>query len=143
MLTYVASAGDPADTAVFFPSTTFILSINQSQPFPFNFPQVSVTISGDTLNDGTVGFASSNLQASFSPATVTDGSPGDTMYSLVPSVQLIPESHSNGGQVTIQGQVETTHVPEPGTVSLMALSLGLVGIAVFRRKRPVAVKAAI
>lgn len=128
-LTYT---GNPDNFIDITSPSTFILVVFQTAPYAREYQEISVTISGSTTGNGYVGFASSNLQASFNPTVAGDG---ETTYSLVPAVQLIPESHSNGGALTIQGTVVTTGVPEPKTISLMALSLGLVGFAVMRRRR--------
>jgi len=111
---------------------TFILDVVQTAPYAYSYGEISVTISGPNGGVGYVGLDSSNLQATFNPLSVGDG---ETVYSLVPALQLIPESHSNGGALTIQGQVITTGVPEPKTITLMALSLGLFGFAMTRRRK--------
>lgn len=112
---------------------TFTLTINQTGP---------VADSG-TLNatlTGTIQVNASSAFVKFASPTITLA-PGLTyeIFQTAKGVAIVPPSTDQGGTVlggttTLQGQIFTSTVPEPGTVGLMGLGLVAVGYAARRRR---------
>lgn len=125
------TAGFPTLTSL--AGATFTLTINQTTPTPD-----SGTLLG-TLS-GTIKVNSSNAFVNFSPASITLAD--NVTYTILQSangVPLVPPSTDSTGTVspgstTIQGQISSPTVPEPGTVGLFGLGLAAVGL-IGRRRR--------
>jgi hypothetical protein len=118
----ITTAGSPGNLA----GSTFTLTIMQTAP-------VADTGSLTGTLSGTINADSSSAFLKFANPTLTLA-PGInyTIFQTPFGIALVPPSA--GGTTTIQGHVEASAVPEPGTVGLIGLGLAAVGMLGRRRR---------
>jgi len=111
-------------TGVINASGTFTLTVTQTVPIAGSDSFAS-TFSGT--------FSASNSGTGVVNFTTTSIAIGGITYSITNNpLNLVPPA-SNNGITTVQGQITTSSVPEPTTVSM--LGLGLVGAAILRFRK--------
>jgi hypothetical protein len=123
-LSYLSNAGDT--TAVAIPQLSFALVIKEFSPSTFFYQPVTVNFSGANSTQGLVSQASTDLVASFSPSTVSNGF--DTTFFVTPVTTPI-----NLGQNAINGHINTSAAPEPGTWVLLSAGLAFFALCYGRK----------
>lgn len=111
-------------TGAISPSGTFALTVTQTVPIAGS-GSFSSTFSGT--------FSASNSGTGVVNFTTTSITIGGVTYAITNNpLNLVPPA-SNNGITTVQGQITTSAVPEPTTISM--LGLGLAGLAVLRYRK--------
>ncbi len=91
LLAFKTKAEDPTDsTPGIFPSTTLVLTIDHTRPYPHDAPAASFTVSFTTLIDSSGGIVSTSLEPNFDPVAPVKDPENKSIYSLVPDLLLIP-----------------------------------------------------
>lgn len=106
-LTYLSNNGDVNPVTI--PQTSFLMIIKEFSPATIFFPAIVANLTGVSGNAGSVGPNTADLEATFSPATVTDGV--SATFLVTSAVQVL----NGSGQTNIGGQVQNFATPEPST----------------------------
>jgi hypothetical protein len=121
-VTYTSNDGNFAPVSI--PQLSFLMIVKEFFPATVFYQPMLANLTGASSGPGSVGPGTADLQASFSPATVTNGV--DTTFFVAPAVQVLNGPGASSGQTNIVGQVQNTATPEPSTWLLLGMALPFV-----------------
>lgn len=121
-LTYTSNAGDT--TPVTIPQISFLMIIKEISPSVTFYPAILADLANASNGAGLVGPSTTDLQATFSPTTVSNNV--DTTFFVSPATQTLNGPGISSGQSIVTGQIQDFATPEPSTWLLLGAAVPFV-----------------